>query len=108
MSLFEEFKQFVADQPSDQKINHNGTWSACAVGDFARSIKTYDGNVVDAIREGDERIYACLNQSGRSHIAYGEWFEGVDITTYGKLASYLNGVDGVSVAADEHSVSVVG
>lgn len=92
MSHFEPFKQFVASQPPEQTINHSEGWGLCAVGQYSESVNANSGSVVDSIAQASPRVYECLNQGGRCHMVQGQWFGAVDIKTYGKLSTYLEGV----------------
>lgn len=89
MSITEAFKEWVANQPAEQEINH-GSWKRCACGLFADSLDnvTIAGwTIAGAMRDvyGHD-AYMILGNGGTDF--YGRLL--VDISTYGKLSVWLD------------------
>ncbi|UOL48878.1 hypothetical protein [Pseudomonas phage Astolliot] len=89
MNLSEAFKEWVANQPAEQEINH-GSWKSCACGEFAGSLNDPDiisYDVADSVRNAHgHNAYMILGNGGTDF--FGKQL--VDISTYGKLSVWLN------------------
>lgn len=107
MSLAEQFRDWVAQQPPEQTIDHT-TYDTCACGAFARTlpdteegVTLYGWDISASIGGvyGDE-AHTIIGNGGYAS-AYGRHTQRspmVDISTYGKLSEWLQSLTPVAVA----------
>lgn len=77
MSLQDQFREFVFEQPADKRINNSEGWSKCAIGEFAKSTGRWKEYLSPFSYEVcyDSRLHSELNRSSFS--------------TYGELQQYF-------------------
>lgn len=93
MNLSEAFKEWVANQPAEQTINH-GSWNHCACGLFASTLpENVSGwRVADDVRvKYGHTNYNILGNGGLG--PRGKLM--ADIRTYGGLSAWLNTLEPV-------------
>ena len=92
MSLVEQFKTWVAEQPPEQTIDHR-SYESCALGEFARTLPEdengdrVDGwNVAWSLHQayGDEP-YNIIGNGGKET----QVNKAVPLNTYGELSAWL-------------------
>lgn len=104
MSLVEQFKAWVAEQPPEQTINHF-SWNTCAMGEFATTLPPNDeGEPVYGYDVGNEfqvvygdDAYNTIGNGGRgSHYHFEEPKEPVPMANYGELSVWLNSLEPIT------------
>lgn len=105
MSLAEQFKAWVAEQPPETVIDHE-TYDTCACGAFARTLpETEEGVTLYGwdINASIDHVYgdeaSTIIGNGGYASAYGRHnlrSLKVDISTYGKLSEWLQSLTPVS------------
>ena len=106
MSLAEQFKAWVAEQPPEQTIDHT-TYDTCACGAFAHTLpdtedgkRVYGGDIAESIHCLYGSAACSIIGNGGYASAYGRGLERspmVDISTYGKLSAWLNSLKPVDI-----------
>lgn len=99
MSLVEQFKAWVAEQPPEQTINHF-SWNTCAMGEFATTLPPNDegepvygydvGNEFQVVY-GDEP-YNSIGNGGRETSGN----KAVPMANYGELSVWLNSLEPIT------------
>lgn len=109
MSLAEQFKAWVAEQPPEQTIDHT-TYDTCACGEFAihynhnehinhESDVVYGWDINASIDKvyGDEAATIIGNGGYETAMGHERRSPKVDISTYGKLSEWLHSLTPVAV-----------
>ena len=106
MSLVEQFKAWVADQPPQTTIDHY-SWESCALGEFARTLpETEDGGTVEGWDVAaslnvvyGSKPYNTIGNGGRSWRGLRGETEQVSLSNYGELSTWLNSLEPVCESA---------